>query len=302
MDSPPSGATLKVHQAYDAAAGRWQAYAYVTTDGSTNGLFVIDLTDLPQRISKLNYASDFSAAHNVFAANTDYATGLPLTDAESTLIIAGSNNGSGRYRAYSLDDPASPGFIEMPGNAEYMHDAASMIITDSRKDTQCANGSTYCEVLFDFNESSVDIWDVTQATSPVLLSRTGYPNSGYTHSGWPTEDKRFLFVHDELDEQRFQLGTTVRTLSLTDLRAPQLSSTWTAASPIRAIDHNGFVRGNRLLHVELHARAHDPGYQQSRVARPRWLFRYEHVQRRQCQLRGCLGGLPVPAQREYCCR
>ena len=32
---------------------------------------------------------------------------------------------------------------------------------------------------------------------------------------------------------------------LSNLTAPQLVNTWTAASPIRAIDHNGFVRGNR---------------------------------------------------------
>ena len=37
----------------------------------------------------------------------------------------------------------------------------------------------------------------------------------------------------------------MRTLSLSNLTAPQLVNTWTAAASIRAIDHNGFVRGNR---------------------------------------------------------
>ena len=91
----------------------------------------------------------------------------------------------------------------------------------------------------------MDLWDVTSSSTPVLLSRTNYPNTGYTHSGWPTEDNQFLFVHDELDEQNFGLRTTLRTLSLNNLASPQLVSTWTAAAPIRAIDHNGFVRGNR---------------------------------------------------------
>ena len=134
---------IKVHQLYNAADGRWNAYAYVTTDGSTDGLFVIDLTNLPHRISRVDYASDFSAAHNVFAANTDFGTGLPLAANSPTLIIAGSNNGLGRFRSYSLSNPESPSFISMPGNAEYMHDAASMIITDSRKDTQCVNATSY---------------------------------------------------------------------------------------------------------------------------------------------------------------
>ena len=205
---------IKVHQVLDTNTGRWRAYAYVTTDGSTDGLFVIDLTDLPHRVSRANYASDFSAAHNVFAANTDYGTGLPQTADRARLIIAGSDISAGGYRAYSLSDPARPGFLDMPGNAGYMHDAASMIITDSRKDSQCVNATSYCEVLFDFNETTVDIWDVTSVSNPVRLSRTTYPNTGYTHSGWATEDGQFLFVHDELDEQDFRLGTTLRTLSL----------------------------------------------------------------------------------------
>jgi choice-of-anchor B domain-containing protein len=236
---------IKVHQAYNAAEGRWNSYAYVTTDGSGDGLFVIDMTDLPHRVSRRNYASDFSAAHNVYAANTDFGTGLSLTGDTPSLIIAGSNNGAGRFRSYSLSNPASPAFTTMPGSAGYMHDAASMIITDSRKDTQCVNATDFCEVLFDFNESTVDIWDITVATNPVRLSRTGYANSGYTHSGWPTEDAQFLFVHDELDEQNIGLPTTLRTLSLANLAAPTLVSTWTAPATQRAIDHNGFTRGNR---------------------------------------------------------
>ena len=99
---------IKVYQHFDATSGRWRAYAYVTTDGSADGLFVIDLSGLPQSIARVAYLSDFSAAHNVFAAHTDYATGLSLTGAVPSLVIAGSNNGGGRYRAYSLADPAAP--------------------------------------------------------------------------------------------------------------------------------------------------------------------------------------------------
>lgn len=236
---------IKVYQYFDAAEGRWNANAYVTTDGSGDGLFVIDLTDLPQRIRRVGYASDFSAAHNVFAANTDYATGVSLTGGTPTLIIAGSNNDGGRFRSYSLAVPDNPVFLGMPNvsSNDYMHDAASMIITDTRKDTQCVNAGNYCEVLFDFNESTVDIWDISNASNPVRLSRTPYNNAAYTHSGWPSEDGMYLFVHDELDEQGFGLNTTVRTLSLADLTAPAVVGGWTG--PTRAIDHNGFVRGNR---------------------------------------------------------
>ena len=49
-----------------------------------------------------------------------------------------------------------------------------------------------------------------------------------------------LVVHDELNRQ---LNTSVRFFDLSDLGVPTLLSTWVGKT--RAIDHNGFVRGNR---------------------------------------------------------
>ena len=236
---------IKVYQFWNAAQGRWNAQAYITTDGSTDGLFVIDLSGLPHNIARVNYASDFTQAHNVYATNTDFGTGLSVTGAQPTVIIAGSNSDFGQYRAYSVNDPAMPSFEVMPGSgaSDYMHDAASMLITDSRKDSQCVNATTYCELLFDFNEGTFDIWDITNSNSPARLSRTTYANAAYVHSGWWSEDKQFLFVHDELDERFSGLNSTLRVFDLANLGAPSSAGTW--IGPTRAIDHNGFVRGNR---------------------------------------------------------
>ena len=240
---------IKVYQYFDAAAGRFNAYAYVTTDGSTDGLFVIDLTGLPHSIRRVNYASDIISAHNVYATNTDYSTGLSVTGETPTLIVAGSNLGSGaqrgRFRNYSLADPTAPEFIAGGTGTGYMHDAASIIITDSRKDTQCVNAGDYCEVLLDFNENQIELWDITIPTSPVLLNTggTSYSNVRYVHSGWWSEDRLTVFVHDELDERDRGLQTTLRAFSVADLRNPVQQGTWTGPTP--AIDHNGFVRGNR---------------------------------------------------------
>ena len=103
--------------------------------------------------------------------------------------------------------------------------------------------TSYCDVLFDFNESTLDIWDITVPGSPVRLSQTPYNNSGYSHSGWWSEDKQYVFLQDELDERDRGLVTTLRSFSIADLRSPTLAGTWTG--PTTAIDHNGFVRGNR---------------------------------------------------------
>ncbi len=245
---------IKIYQYWNGSENRWNAYAYVTADNASDGLVIIDLTELPHRVSNVStYNSDFLEAHNVYITKTDFATGLALTADTPLLVIAGSNNSDGRFRTYSLDNPVSPAFIAAPttppGQAGsdrlYMHDAASMLVMGARKDTQCANAasSSYCDVLFDFNESTVDIWDVTDPSDPVRLSHVPYSNSRYTHSGWWSEDKQYLFVQDELDERDRGLVTTLRAFSISDLRNPTLVGTWTG--PTRAIDHNGFARGNR---------------------------------------------------------
>jgi choice-of-anchor B domain-containing protein len=234
---------IKVYQSYDATNGRWEAYAHVTADNANDGLVVIDLTGLPQRIERVAYNGDFGSAHNVYTTNTDYSTGVPLTNSVPTLIIAGPNRNFGQYRAYSLADPADPQLVPGTTASQYMHDASSIIITDARKDNQCAVAGPFCEVLLDFNENSVEIWDITSPNNPSLLSSTGYAQSGYVHSGWWSEDKQYMFVHDELDERNFGLPTTLRVFSLADLTSPTLEASWTG--PTAAIDHNGFVRGNR---------------------------------------------------------
>ncbi len=243
---------IKVYQFWNSTDDRWNALAYVTADNASDGLFIIDLSQLPHEISRIDYSSDFAAAHNIYLTNTDFSTGLALTADAPMLILAGSGRSDGRFRSYDLTNPRSPVFVATPatpagqaGNDRlYMHDAASMVVTDARKDTQCVNaGNTTCDVLFDFNELTVDIWDVSNASNPVRLSQTPYTNADYVHSGWWSEDKQFMFVQDETDERDRGLNTTLRVFSISDLTAPSLAGTWTG--PTTAIDHNGFVRGNR---------------------------------------------------------
>ncbi len=244
---------IKVYQFWNGAENRWNAYAYITADNASDGLFILDLTALPHSVSRVSYSSDFLAAHNIYLSKTDFSTGLSLTDDAPVLILAGASVEDGRFRAYSLADARSPAFIARPGTPAgqpgsdrlYMHDAASMLVTDSRKNTQCVNAaaSDYCDVLFDFNESTLDIWDITDPSDPVRLSRTPYGNSAYSHSGWWSEDQQYVFLQDELDERDNSLLTTLRAFDISNLQNPTLAGTW--SGPTTAIDHNGFVRGNR---------------------------------------------------------
>ncbi len=232
---------IKILQQFDATTGRFEAYAYVTADGASDQLQIVDLSNLPHSATRLTAGGDFQAAHNVYLTNTDYATGLPLAGTTPRLHIAGASTGGGALREFSLAQATTPALTHVtPGG--YSHDAASFRVVDARA-SQCANATGTCEVVADFNESTIELWDVTGGAAPVQLSSTPYNNFAYTHSGWATEDSQFLFVHDELDEQQRGLNTTLRIFSLADLQAPTLVGTW--SGPTRAIDHNGFVRGNR---------------------------------------------------------
>ena len=237
---------LKVYQYFDHEDDRWKSYAYVTADSASVGTMVVDLRELPDSISAGITSSNDISAHNVYLSNVDYATGVALTGMTPYLHIAGSNQRGGSFNSYGLDNPQQPDPVYLNASssrANYSHDVSSMIVTDERKDTQCVLSQAFCEIFFDFNENDFQIWDKTNNVLPARLSTTSYQNVSYVHSGWYTEDKQVVLVHDELDESNYGLNTTVRLFELSDFRAPSLLSIWTG--PTRAIDHNGFVRGNR---------------------------------------------------------
>jgi choice-of-anchor B domain-containing protein len=223
--------------------GPHRAYAYVTTEAPGGGLQIIDLSNLPADVSLANTLTEFSTSHTLYISNIDYATNLPLAGQQPFLYIAGANIGGGAYRIYDLADPVNPVLVTPPPTGTgYMHDSTSMLITDNRT-TQCANAHNPCEVLVDFNENTVDLWDVTDKSAPVRLSTTGYSTATYVHSGWPTADSRYIVVHDELDELQRNLNTHIYTLDVGDLRAPSLVTSFIGGST--ATDHNGYTIGNR---------------------------------------------------------
>ncbi len=232
---------IKVLQRYDSAAGRYLAYAYVTSDATDDQLQVVDLSGLPNTVALAAASPAIRFAHNVYMSDADFATGLAVDGGEPALHIAGSDLGGGAVRSFRLDDPLDPS-LAATGTRGYTHDATSLSVDDARAAAQCGTAGP-CRVLADFNESTVELWNMTALDAPVLLSSTAYANSAYTHSGWASEDGLHLFVHDELDEQQRGINTTVRVFSLADLTQPLEVGSY--VGPSRATDHNGFARGNR---------------------------------------------------------
>jgi choice-of-anchor B domain-containing protein len=238
---------IKVHQFYDKTNKHWRAYAYATADNVSEGLTIIDLSDLPESIRLVTRQTTDLASHNVYISNVDYGLNIALPGVEPLLHLAGSDNSRGAVRSFGLSDPELLNLHFQPNSptaTDYSHDLSSLFVNDERAQSDCVNANEVgCNVILDFNEKQMLIWDHTDQNENVELSAISYPNVEYTHSGWWSEDKQYVIVHDELDEQRRGLNTTLNIFDISSLTNPVLAGTWTG--PTRAIDHNGFVRGNR---------------------------------------------------------
>jgi choice-of-anchor B domain-containing protein len=241
---------VKIYQEFHAPTNRFRAFAYVTTEASGAGLQVIALGGLPNAVSLTTTLADTGSQHTDYVSNIDYATNMALPGRQAFLWLAGSNVGGGSWRVYSLANAAQPQFIRQAPGAGYVHDATSLLITDART-SQCAPGHDPCEVYVDFNENSVDLWDVTDKAAPVRLSSTTYSDVSYTHSGWPTADQRNIFVHDELEELRRGLFTQIYTMNVDSLLNPFIVASY--QGPDTTTDHNGYVKGS-LLYVSHYRR------------------------------------------------
>ena len=230
-------------QFYDNSLARWRAYAYVSSEGSDN-VQILDLNQLPGAVRLVAADKAVTSAHNVYISHVDYTTNSALDGLEPTLHIVGQKTVGGAFTTYGLKNPEvlTPYYLHSNGlRSDYTHDAASMVVDDNRAQQGCQRNS--CTVLMDFNEQSVRLWDITTLTGAGALADLTYPNASYVHSGWWSEDKRFVFIHDELDERDHGLNTTVRVMNVDNLKQPVIVKEWTG--PTGAIDHNGYTRGNR---------------------------------------------------------
>jgi choice-of-anchor B domain-containing protein len=238
---------IKVLQYFNTDANKWEAYAYATADNASEGLTIMNLSNPDDGLVLAKRDITDAQAHNIYISNVDYGLNIRNSAAVPQAHILGANNFGGAMRSYSLSDPANPAASFVPTGAtrnDYAHDASSLLVNDERADRDCVNTtSAGCTVMLDFNERSLRLWDHSNLKSVVELSSVSYPNAEYTHSGWWSEDRQYVIIHDELDERNRGLNTTVHIFDISDLNEPTLVSTW--LGPTRAIDHNGFVRGNK---------------------------------------------------------
>ncbi|MPY77300.1 MAG: choice-of-anchor B family protein [Actinophytocola sp.] len=236
--SPEYLGMLPSHQPVETLFASWrdvkvyQNHAYVVSEEPLHGMQVFDLTRLrgatePQQWTEDAHYPLVGGAHNV-AINTD--TGFAY--------ILGSLTCDGGPHMVDISEPTSPQFAGCVSEDGYTHDTQA--VTYDGPDSRF----TGHEILFNSNEDTVTIVDVTDKSNPVQLARFGYENASYTHQGWLTEDSRTFLFNDEADETDHGVNTTTYILDVTSLTDPKLRGTYVADTP--AIDHNLYTKGDTV--------------------------------------------------------
>ena len=211
----------------------YQDHAYIVADGAgAHGMQVFDLTRLrglaaPQTFSADVVYGDFANAHNI-AINED--TGFAY--------VVGTNTCNEGLHMIDIGTPINPMFAGCHSAFE-IHD--TLCVNYQGPDADHVNS----EVCLNSAKDRVEIVDVTVKSAPVTLSSTMYPQLGFVHQGWLTEDHRFLLVGDELDELNFNVPTRTHVIDVSDLDAPVYVFAYEAATT--SIDHNLYVLGTRVF-------------------------------------------------------
>ena len=213
-------------------------HAYIVSDNNGNhGLQIFDLTNLknisnpPVTFTETAHYSGFTEAHNI-----------AINEATGFAYIVGANTFSGGLHFLDLSNPVNPVLAGGYAGDGYTHD--TQVVTYQGPDTFY----TGSEIAFSANEDTLTIVDVTNKTSPVMLSRVPYLNSSYTHQGWLTEDQAYFISNDELDERNNPNINFTRThiWDVSDLDSPFHLGFYEAQ--VQSIDHNLYVH-NGLIYA-----------------------------------------------------
>ncbi|HEX9952286.1 MAG TPA: choice-of-anchor B family protein [Rubricoccaceae bacterium] len=215
-------------------------YMFVGSEIAGHGVQVFDLTRL--RGLTAPPASSWTADARYTGAGKSHTLGL--NEATGFIYLAGANEAGfqcsgGGLHIVDVRNPLTPVFAGCYDGDGYTHE--NQCIVYHGPDTTYNDR----EICIAYNEDTVTAVDVTNKSAPTLISRGMYPSVGYTHQGWFTEDRRYLFVDDELDELN-GLATTARTIVMDASDLDNLGYVGSFLSGVPSSDHNQYVRGNYL--------------------------------------------------------
>jgi choice-of-anchor B domain-containing protein len=230
----------------------YRDHLFFTGDGAgDHGLVVFDLTRLrdvtqpPVTFEPDARYTGIASAHNlILDPESGYAYPVGASGGGTTC--------GGGLHMVDIRDPVNPSF------AGCYTDTEGLLWAGRTHDGQCVvyrgpdEGYQGRQICFASNETALRIVDVTDKDSPVPLAAATYPGRAYIHQGWLTDDQRFFYLDDELDEL---VGQTERTrtliLDVADLDDPVVVGEYLGSTS--ASDHNLYIKGDRMYQANYRA-------------------------------------------------
>ncbi len=202
-------------------------YAYGGSEGGA-GIQVMDMSQIDNGVVTLvqNKQHMGHSSTHTLASNED----------SGYLYLAGANIANGGLVAVSLANPADP-VIVGSWSTRYVHEAQVVTYTSGpyagREIAYCYTGS-----------AGIDVIDVTNKSSMTRIGGINYSGVRYSHQGWLTDDKQYLYMNDELDEGASVSVCTTRIFNVSNPASPTLVGSFT--NGLSVIDHNLYIKGNKL--------------------------------------------------------
>jgi choice-of-anchor B domain-containing protein len=200
-----------VHRHFDDYNG----FLYGVCDQGNSTLQIMDLQYLPDSVS-LVYNSDalVTRAHNCF-----------IDRSSDILYLAGPAGNA--LRLLSIENPVEPTFILNFDEVNYVHDLFV------RNDTAYLNAANQGLLVVNFADP----------LNPVQLgSLDTYPDQGYNHSGWLTEDGNTYVFADETT------GMRMKVCDVSDLTDIEVLSLFNSEANDYTVPHNLQIKGD-LVYV-----------------------------------------------------
>ena len=201
----------------------YQHYMYAVCDEGNSSLQIFDLKYLPDSLHKIYDSQHIcKTAHNIFIDNGKiYFCGLKDSD-----------NISKVFRVASLADPTNPVIVNDLASPPfgYVHDV------NVRHDTAFLSAGTDGMFIYDYT---------TPGTPSLIASITNYPEQGYNHSSWVSEDGKTLVFADETH------GMGLKVYDISDITNITLKSIFRSNllndPGQQSIPHNPFILENKVF-------------------------------------------------------
>ncbi len=201
----------------------FDGYLYIVCDeGSPSTLQIVDISNLPTSVNIVYDSNNLlNKVHNIFI---DTATAKLYACATGEAM-----------EVFSLTNPSNPTLIYTYNDVGHVHDA---YVKNDTAFLNCGNDGLR---IMDFTMVN------NSGDTPVeLASYTSYPDAGYNHSGWLTDDGTIYAMQDE------NHGYDVKMLDVSDYSNISVLATFNSGVDPNSMAHNGIIKDNFLYLAYYH--------------------------------------------------